>query len=474
MYELRNRINKGIRVDVSELLLNQNNCWLDLCSCVSRLQEMNEIDTYCCDKKKVISILLTKYPNVVKFLTKESGEILVSSRSITFAGTVLGLLDDSLLILLSKLTYYLDKFDCYQHIYDSVGRKTGVGSYNPKISYDPIIHSKEYDGDIRILADCLFTRVERIDIGHVTVSKLKEELGIGTEDRLFDGLHPSFESEYIDLILDLCEGSYGSSICNKKLCKLVGSYNEKNIEAVSKFGSGFFYSFKVSILKKSFEALKEDSKSILSEVNSSLDALISATSIYENVDNKAVDELRNASGYCIDYATRKPLCWINNDLGYVGEYVDKLYLLNNGLESSHNPVSIYSIYAKSKSLKLVATPMYNVCWLSYKKNKEVKYEVDTYYDSMPYSFMDLLKGENLQTSSELSLEQAYKEYIKTLISGENEYKNELSSKVMDVLWLLCQGGVYVSDLSLASINSLEGTCLELYSDLDALIDYILN
>lgn len=476
MYSFQSKINEGITVDVDGLVKRQNKEWLRVCKYSTEYMLLTKSDCFILSKRNILEVLVKEYPKLVDLLTLTSGEVRLSSRRLEFAvGLLLDDGDEKLTILVNLLRC-IERFDCFQKVYNSLKRKSGKTLFNPKLSLTPSLHSKVYDGDLEDLVYVLFGGSYFVDrsVGSNLRQVLVSDICLtGGETLVTKFQNIDFEIKYLDLLLELSEKDLTCKFLNKKLVGYVQEYTSKNLEEIKGRVNSFFYSFKdtffklhmagcFSLFRESLDTTDKimffDNLSVYTEVNDS------SVSVYE------LEETTLISPYCVNEDGNR-LFVLNNQLGYVGTYLGMGTCIRGRLTSSYNPVTMYVL--NEKSGKVEAVPMYNINWLRPIGDDSVdtsvlgRYYCD-YYD-YPFSLENLSTDEGY--CSDVS---SYIESFDSLILGADSYKSLVKSSLFDALRTLLDNEVCISSKSLDRINLLSSEEVECIVDVDALLSYILD
>lgn len=475
MYNLRNKANKGFKVDLKELVKNQNKCWLKVCSNSTRLSKFtNESEMYL-DKKRVLEFLMQYDKRIVDLLTTVSGEVKVTSEGIRFAGAMLGIEEDKQLSVVIDLVHALDLFECHQEVYNSIGRKQGIVSFNPKLALSPEVLTKEIKSDMSILAETLFGGLHPVSISYFLIETVKADAGIPLCESILSDKVASrvdIENTYISRLLDIAERESMSEYFNPKFVQFVRSYLKKGLMRCASHSKGFFDSYRVDVIKRTIDRVSNNhllySEEFVDVFQTADKLLFSESCVYMPLGSESFfihQEDTVKSPHCDNYETELPLSWINHDLGYVGDYVSKVYLMENKLTSRYNPVIVYTPKQLGSQIMLDREEYYNVGWL--------QSEDGSVYESQTWFLMPAFSFEDFMFDEECSTEGVFKAKAKQLIVGSEAYREQITSDLVDTVRVQCDGELCPSSYSLDKLNSLDSGNFEQFLDMDGLISYYI-
>lgn len=482
MYSLKNHVNNGIQIDVDAMLRCQQECWLEVCRCSSELMILSNSDEFIMCKNGVLRYLQEHYPKLINLLTQVSGDVNLTSRRLNFFGVLCGVHDSKDIVLVERLLKNLEKFDCYQNIYNQVNRKRGIGTYLPKLVLEPTLHSKVYEGDLSILTSCLLgDNVTSYNVGKLLAEELRKQVGIGACERLLsvcgnDLLTEDFEEMHLDLILEFADKDESRHYINNKLVNYIHKFTNKTLRDNAGNVDTFFYMFSVRFLQSATEKAFTVCRKSLEGIDLlSSQIMLTQTSIYvksetpitvkEGISSHAI------SPYCVgENEERLPL--VNNYIGYVGQYVDSLQIAKYNMVSEYNPVVMFFQRTRGKVTKYEPRLMYNINWL---KDRDAERKVSVFDDSSStylgyaFSVSDLVLDEGY--ADDLS---KYLEDLTKIVLGTEEYKTLVKNRLSEALRVIVDTELCLVNTSLDDVNLLNGEESECFSDTDELLRMILE
>ena len=482
MYSLKNHVNNGIQIDLDVMLRCQQECWLEVCRCSSELMMLSNSGEFIMCKNGVLRYLQEHYPKLISLLTQVSGDVDLTSRRLHFFRVLCGVRDSKDVILVERLLRNLEKFDCYQSIYNQIRRKRGIGTYLPKLVLEPTLHSKVYEGDLSILTSCLLgDNTTNYNVGKLLAEELKSQVGIGEGERLLSPcdnglLTEDFEGMYLDIILEFADKDESRHYVNNKLMNYVHQFTKKTVRDNAGNVDAFFYMFSVRFLQSATENAFTTCRKSLEGIDLlSSQIMITPTLICVKSDTPVLvdrDAFSHAvSPYCVDEnENRLPL--VNNYIGYVGQYVDGLQIAKSNMISEYNPVVMFFPRTRGKVTRYEPRLMYNVTWL---RNKDIESKVSVFDDSScPYlgyafSVADLVYDEGYANNFSKYLEE-----ITKIVLGTKEYKTFVKNRLSQALRVVVDTKLCLVNTSLDDVNLLNGEESECFSDTDELLKMILE
>lgn len=482
MYNLQKRINSGIEVDLDALLLRQNKEWLRVCSKATELRSSANMDEFILSKRKVLEFLVQRYPHLVTLLTQVSGTIELSSRRLRFVAMLY--YGDSKAIpkevdSLASLLCSLELFDCCQEVSNSFRKKSGKGAYNFKLMLSPLLHSKQFDGDVLTLARVVLgeNTYSNNTLGIKLVDCLRTEVGLHEGARLTTSEIPDWViADDLDLLLEFAEKDEDCKYLNKFIVRYVKDYNRENIKERSGRVETFYPSFKEYFFQKYTGSVITSLRGEFNGTDWDLsgDALVLLTPtlmLRKSKEVIAVDlDLHYVSPFCVTQGEERMSC-INHKLGYVGTYIDRGELIQQKLVSDYNPVVMFRFNERSGNLEKVW--MYNQSWVRSADDVETETSVMGMsvceYLDYPFSLDNVVCDEGSGSTLE-----SYLESFDKYIVGEKSYKQEVKNSLETMLRVLLDTELCLSSHTLDSINSLSPMEIELISDTDGLLSFVLD
>lgn len=483
MYSLKNHVNSGIQIDLDLMLKCQQECWLEVCRSSSELMMLSNSDEFIMCKNGVLRYLQECYPKLLSLLTRVSGEVDLTSRRLHFFRVLCGFSDSKDMILIEILLRNLEKFDCYQSIYNQLKRKRGIGTYLPKIVHEPTMRSKVYDGDLSILTSCLLgDNTIKYNVGKYLAEELRRQVGLCSGERLLlncsDILTEEFEESHLDIILEFADKDESRMFLNPKLVNFVHKFTERTAMGTSGNVDSFFYLFSVRFMQSAMETSFSRCKKDLSEKGIDLlssQIMLTATEICVKSDTPIMVERSSSSHaispYCVDEnECRLPI--INNYIGYVGQYVDSFQISKFNMVSEYNPVVMFFPRVRGKVTKFEPRLMYSVSWL---RDKDSSQSVSVFDDtSVPYlgyafSVSDLVLDEGYNEDFSSYLNESVK-----IVLGDKSYRTFVKNRLSQSLRVLVDTKLCLVNTSLDGANLLNTEESECFSDTDELLKMILD
>lgn len=481
MFKLLSAINSGVDVDVEELKQRQRECWLRVCWLSNQLVQEYDAEDFILCRNGALRYISDRYPEMIKFMSDVSGSVTASYRVLNFARGMCGLERKTDLGYLMYLMNNLEMFDCYQQILKRVTGKKGAWKFSPRLLSEPKVYSRVYDGDLEILAECLSRSLDTVSIGKYLVKKLREEVGLAEDEPIVKLKTLSieerevFECEFIDLILGYADKDTKAEFINDKIV----SHCESVINSSIRTGSvGFFYLYGESFFLENYDNAVDELYDVLSDEDKQNAVVASPTYLFVKHKNGTYGERQPLLYKDLHYVS--PICIVDGDrassftinLGYLGEYYTKSYMLKHGLVSDYNPVLFIRPEVTPKAVNLVSYEVYYSGWVRPKDVTAITASV-LEEDSLPVLSMPFTT-QDLSRQYECSNLDSLVESTTKIVLGNQSYVDLVRSHLKSALTALVDNKSDKVSLSPLTINFLTAEEVESFADTDELLHMILD